>query len=70
MTGVILTFWGPRILFGPIDIYYNQILFGTEVPQESLLLYKWLSGVLGATMASWAVALAFVTHFAFKKKEK
>jgi hypothetical protein len=68
--GLIVCFAGPTYVFGPAYVYYKQAIWGVPtVPESSLVFHDWIYGVLGATLASWAVAMAIVTQYPFKNKE-
>jgi hypothetical protein len=69
--GLILAFFGPSVLLGPFNHYYDQTTFGqSEVPEIAQTFHRWIYSVLGATMASWAVALAYISQVAFKRRER
>lgn len=69
--GLTIAFFGPSSVLGPLSKEYDQTTFGSpSVPDNAVVFYDWIYGVLGSTIVSWAIALAFVTHFAFKRQEK
>lgn len=68
--GICLAILGPETLLGDFFRLYTRAMWDEpEIPAEAVPLSRWVFGVLGATIASWAVAMAFVVAKAFRKRE-
>ncbi len=70
--GVWIALFNGTALF---DLVFNRqidpVFWGAGGPcRDARSFQQWIYGVLGATVASWGIALAFVAHYPFKKKEK
>jgi hypothetical protein len=43
---------------------------GTQVTPNVINFWRWIYGVLGATMAGWGAIMAFLARAPFSRKEK
>lgn len=49
----------------------NPVFWGTEpLAAQAVMFQKWIYGVLGATVTGWGVAIAFIAHHPFRRKER
>ena len=55
-------------------VFNNQIdpeFWGVSaLPGNTERFQAWIYGVLGATISGWGIFVTFISHFAFKAKEK
>jgi hypothetical protein len=70
--GLALAFLNQTPLF---DVLFNNQIDpafwgGEEPPPESAEFQRWIYGVLGATVAGWGVAMAFIVGYPFRRRER
>lgn len=68
--GVALAFLNATPLFAVMHHQVNPVFFMEErICADARAFQAWIYGVLGAAVASWGVALAFIARYPFGKKE-
>lgn len=68
--GVALALLNATSLFAVMHHQVNPVFFMEErICADARAFQMWSYGVLGAVVAGWGVALAFVAHYPFKNKE-
>ncbi len=69
--GVVLAFFGNNPFFRPYHQMLAEIFFGQDFfPEETQLLYIFVMGPMGATIAGFYILLAYVARYPFKRREK
>ncbi len=69
--GVLLALFNGTPLFDVMHQQVNPVFWEAGGPcRDAGAFQQWIYGVLGATVASWGVALAFVAYYPFRKKER
>ncbi len=69
--GVLLALFSGTPLFDIMHQQVNPVFWYDHGPCHDARLFQlWIYGVLGATVASWGVALAFIAYYPFRNKEK
>jgi hypothetical protein len=69
--GLALSFLNRTPLFELLNRQAEPVFWGSKsVPPEAAVFRSWIYGVAGATIASWGVFLAYVTHYPFKRLER
>jgi hypothetical protein len=70
--GLGLAFFGQTEFFNIIlNNQINTAFWGTaQISKEVILYQRFVYGVVGTTAAGWGILIAFVTHYAFLRKEK
>jgi hypothetical protein len=68
--GIALVFFDNRAVPGPLHGAINTSIWGTEeLPENVVLYHRFVHAVLGATIACWALALAFVVRNALAARQ-
>jgi hypothetical protein len=71
VAGVLLALFSGSVFFDLLNPLINPAFWGTTPIGESAAKFqKFVYGILGATMAGWAIFMAFIAQNAFRKKEK
>lgn len=66
---IALLSWSP--LFGIFNELVNGVFWNGSAPDANTGQFAlWAYGMLGATMAGWGVALAFIVYYPYTKKER
>ncbi|MCP4352789.1 MAG: hypothetical protein GY795_45645 [Desulfobacterales bacterium] len=70
--GIVLAFFSNSTF---MDFLFNHqidpVFWGDATLQNNELSFRsWIYGVLGSVISGWGVAIAFIAHYAFKKKQK
>jgi hypothetical protein len=69
--GVFMAFFNRTAMFTPIDEEVNAVFWGPKLlPPASEKFESWLYGVWGAITIGWGILLAFISHYAYKQREK
>lgn len=68
--GVGLALFDTRIIVGPFQERFSESLWGQPtLPAEVLTYHRFVHGVVGATVAGWALTMAFVVQYPFRRRE-
>ncbi len=68
--GLMLVFFQTEPMVGFPELV-NQSLWGSDaMPAEVVTYHRFVHAVLGATIASWAVAFAFIAHHPFRARRR
>jgi len=70
--GLLLAFFNQSPFMNVLlNQYFDPIFWPDSQVSEGTMQYKaWVSGVLGAVVASWALLIAFIVNYPFKAREK
>lgn len=70
--GLLLAFFGQsQFMYVFFNQYFDPIFWPDNQISAGTMQYKnWVSGVLGAVVASWAILIAFIAYYPFKLREK
>jgi hypothetical protein len=70
--GLFIAFFNQTPLFDTLfNDFINPVFWDSEdVTEEVRDFQRWIYGVLGMTVAGWGVTMAFVAHYAFRRKER
>jgi hypothetical protein len=69
--GLVLAFYGNNPLFEPYHRMLASIFFQQQsLPEDTRLLYTFVMGPMGATIAVTYLLLAYIAHYPFRRKEK
>lgn len=69
--GLLLALFGPQFLLGQMyNSYLEALIHRPDLPSQFLFFHRWVFAVIGSTIASWAVAMAFVTFYPFARRER
>lgn len=69
--GVLMTLFSGSALFDLLNQQINPTFWGTASPGEHAAKFQqFVYGILGATMAGWAIIIAFIARYPFHNKEK
>jgi hypothetical protein len=69
--GLALTLFDNHAVPGPLHAAMNDSLWGVaELPADVVVYHRFMHAVLGATIASWALALAFVVRYALAARQR
>jgi hypothetical protein len=71
IAGIWMALFSGSALFDLINQQINPVFWGSDAVGESAAKFqRFVYGILGATMAGWAIFMAFIAHYPFSKKEK
>jgi len=60
-----------NVLFDLFNSQIDPVFWGAAgIPADTARFQRWIYGILGATVAGWAVSLAFIAHYRFKARER
>jgi hypothetical protein len=69
--GLVLAFFGNNPLFEPYHSMLASIFFQQEsLPENTRLLYTFVMGPMGATIAVTYILLAYIAQYPFRRREK
>jgi hypothetical protein len=69
--GLVLAFYGNNPLFEPYHRMLASIFFQQEsLPENTRLLYTFVMGPMGATIAVTYILLAYLAQYPFRRREK
>lgn len=69
--GLFLAIFGPHFVLGAYYDQYIDALFGRpDIPPQFTFFHRWVYALLGSTIASWSVAMAFIAYYPYAKREK
>ena len=67
--GLVLAFFDTRLVPFFAEAVNQSVWGGPSMPADVVTYHRFVHAVLGATVTSWAVILAFVVHVPFRARE-
>lgn len=69
--GIVFAFYGRNLIFLPYDKMIARVLWhSSQFPAQAEEFQAFIYGPLGGTIACCYILLAFITHYAFKEKQR